>query len=236
MAATFGTIKAEVRTLIIDLPTAVTNLVPNFVNRAMRKLQEGHSFKVMETSVAYTTTLGDRTLGVKPANFKDFRGEPWLITQAGDMRPLTWAADRYGLLLGIDEGSEGVPMALLDGVQVDDGSGSWEVFPLPDGNSDWTSAPAGEYRITVPYWRYLGELGADENTNWFTANAEQYLIYQAASDGFAADWDEERSMFWATKAAEQRADVLRADKRYRLSPVQDLVPHWQGGYSHRLRV
>ena len=98
---------------------------------------------------------------------------------------------------------------------------NFEVFPLPDGQSLYAN---GQYRIVVPYWKYLTALSASSDTNWFTANAEQWIVWKTASEAFFLDWDEERATFWAQKAAGARKEVIDLDKKYRLAGVRELVP------------
>jgi hypothetical protein len=109
----------------------------------------------------------------------------------------------------------------------------FEVYPLPDGLSLYANSSAGEYRIRVPYWKFLPAL-TGSGTNWFTANAEEWIVFEATSDGFFMDHDEQRGTLWAQRASAKWADVLLADKRLRLSPVTHLVPNPNAGGSRMI--
>lgn len=229
---TFGSIKAEVRTIIIDLPTAVTNLVPTLVQRAIDDLQTDHNFRVMDTAATFATVVGVRNLiPAVPADFKEHRRKPYRLEFTGNIQPVYVAPDRTSIITTsfpgnqIDDAANGFPQAILETAHSDTGARSFAVYPLPDGNSDYVD---GEYRIVVPYRRILPALVADGDTNWFTVNAEQYIINRAASDGFAIDWDEERMAIWLQKAESMKAKVIKKDKLSRLAATEVLVPHWQG--------
>lgn len=233
---TFATIKARVLLRVIDAPTAVQTEVPTLINEAMRTLQSRHNFKVMEKIASFTTVEGIRTLGAMPSDFKEFRGEPWSEAFLGAIWPMTVAANVEGTIIGFtgfDPLDTGRPRVLVDSeAPGDDGSRNWEIYPLADGNSDYVN---GEYRIKVPYWRYLPALVADAATNWFTTNAEEYLVFKATAEAFALDWDFQSMAVWETKADVKFKEVVRADKLYRMSAVRDFVP-FQSGNDPRLRL
>jgi hypothetical protein len=218
---TFADLKTEVQTLVIDTPTAVTTLVGNFVNRAIRKLQQKHNFKVMESEIEYQTTSLSRTLGARQGDWKEARGNPYYLSESGSLREMHWASSRANALARYGDNVDfhyGAPRLLVE----NDLSSELEVFPYPDGLSDYTN---GEYRVTVPYWKFVGKLIADGDTNWFCDNAEQWIIYQAVSEAFYANEDENRAATWEKRAMAQYNDVLLADKRRRLAETTTLVPH-----------
>lgn len=229
--ATFAELQARVLVAVIDAPTAIIAAVPGFVNRAITKLQQGHNFKTMERVAAFTTVLSTRSIGAMPSDFKAFNGKPWRVSDSGSVLPLVWGSSHYGTLLGINEESEGPPRSLLDS---DDPTGTgarnWHVYPLPDGNSDYSD---GEYRIKVPYFGYLTALSGSTDTNWFTVNAEDFIVDWAVAQAFAIDWDEQRMAVWLQKMDNERKDVVRVDKQYRLSGGDTLVPLHQGVYQPR---
>lgn len=229
----FLALQTEVRTNIIDLPTAVTNLVPSFINRAMKELQNKHNFKVMETGTGILSTVENtRLLAVVPDNFKEYRGKPIEISAMGGVRELGIAADFQSATLdfGSELGGEAVLATLTGRPEVifrqepssDAGGTSFHVYPLPDGNSLYAN---GEYRIAIPFWKYVIPLAANESFNWFTNNAEEWLIFQATAHGFFADWDEERAAGWIQRAALKLQEVVALDKRLRVSAVDTLIPH-----------
>lgn len=224
---TFSEIQDRVKRRVIDLPDSVTTEVPLFINEAVRRLEERHNFKVMEAETAQLlTTEANHVLAVVPSDYKEARTKPYLVFEDGSTRRLILAASREAVLAALtlsDPDDEGEPQVLLDAEPSDDdNTRNFEVYPFPDGASDFTG---GEYRIVVPYWKFLATLSAGTDTNWFTSNAEGYLVNKASAEAFALDWDEERSVFWETKAAGDFQATLNLDKRSRLGAVDTFVPH-----------
>lgn len=231
--ATFGELNTRVRTQVIDLPTAVTNNVPLYVRAGVNKLQTKHNFWVQDAQQDYITVLSTRLLGVVPANLKEWRSAPWMVTFDGRTRPLTLQLPSEGIYPDINETDTNYPLVLTVGLSTDDnGSRVVNVYPLPDGGSDYTD---GEYRIKLPYVKYLAALSADGDTNWFTVNAEEYIFHFATALAFEADWDYEHAAAELELAKVEFNDVVMRDKHLRMSQVNELVPHWRGQNSSALR-
>jgi hypothetical protein len=111
-----------------------------------------------------------------------------------------------------------------------------EVYPYPDGASDW---PDGNYRIQIPYWAYTPPLVASGDTNWFTRDGPgvEYIVAAASMMCFEMDWDEARATFWRTKAFGPKWDggsvqmlgglgrlLLNLDKGLPGTPAKTLIP------------
>ncbi len=233
---TITVIRNRVTTRVIDLPNTVLFEIPHTINKVVRDLQEGHNFKVMETKTgSLSTTSGSHVLAAVPTDMKEQRGLPYLLMNDGSTRDLVMAPNLAAALDVFpfsDANDIGEPKLLLDPEPDDDGVRSWQVYPYPDGNSDWSD---GEYRIVVPYWRYLTELdfGVLEE-NWFTTNAGWFIVFQATAEAFYMDWDEERGQFWEARAQGEMAKVFKSDKRARLGTVRHLAVH-RDVYAPRLR-
>lgn len=234
---TFQTLQDRVLRRVVDAPAAVSAEVPDLLNKAMRTLQELHNFRVMETETAQLlTTVATRPLSaVIPANFKSYRARPYLVKDDGQTRDLLLAANRAAALDAFalnDPNEKGEPKLVLDPEPTDDaGARTWEVFPFPDGLSDWSG---GEYRVVVPYWRFVTALSGNTDENWFTSNAEWYLVFQATAEAFFLDWDEARGQLWATRAGGFAPDgravgefsrVMKQDKLFKLGQVRTLTFH-----------
>lgn len=230
---TFGDIQTRVQSNIIDLPTAVLNQIPTLINQAQRQLQINHNFKIMEALNEPTTTVNTRVLGAVPSDWKEYRGRPWFLKNDGSIVRMIQANSREDIWKAMDEADTNYPMVILQAVESDTlGNGNFWVYPLPDGNSDYTG---GEYRVKIPYWAYLANLVNTGDQNWFTNNADLYLEYRATAEGFAKNWDTAHSAEWATKAAIELKDVVKKDKLLRLSTGSNtLVPLWQGANSPKL--
>lgn len=229
---TYSTIQTRVTRRVIDLPSQVTAEVPTLVNEALRRIQNEHNFKVMEGLLEATTTLQTRVLAAMPPDFKEFRARPWYQRDDGSVWRMEIASKREDIWPDIQVDDENSPLLLVDGAPDSTGARNFEVWPLPDGNSDYTN---GEYRIKVPYWRFLPALVNANDTNWFTVNAEEYLVNKATSEAFALDWDEERMGIYLQKAQIDKQTVINTDKRYRVSGVVAFVPHWRGQNDSNLR-
>lgn len=219
---------------MIDLPSAVVAEVPDLINEAMRELQDDHDFKVMEAETSTLVTVeGTRNLAAIPSDFKKLRDRPYRISNTGKVDELGIAPSRNALQRRFETDEEGFPMWLLDPTRNSAGAANFEVWPLPDGNSDYSD---GEYRIVVPYWRYVPALVNPGDTNWFTTTppAYRYLLFKATAEAFFLDWDEQRGAVWEQKAAAERAKAIKADKLLVLGGHDTLVPY-KGVYEAQLK-
>lgn len=223
----FITIQTRVTRRVIDLPAAVAAEVPTLVNEAIKELQEGHNFKVMEAATAQLlTTAGTHALAAVPPDYKEARGKPYEVLFDGSTRDMIHAANIQSVLDVFtlnDLNDIGAPEVILDPEPEDiENVRSFEVYPFPDSNSDWGD---GEYRVVIPYWKFLPDLVNDGDTNWFTSNAEKWITFRATAEAFVLDWDEERSIFWDARATAERIKVTNRDKLFRLGGVGTLTPH-----------
>lgn len=226
--ASFVEIQNAVKGRIIDLPSYVASDVPRLVNRAVRAIQAKHNFKVMETltSANTDTTAGDsgRVLTTLPTNFKEWRGNPYWVDNDGRVKNMVIYTERSDVTrrFGVDTSTDiGEPEGLLISEPDDDRVANIEVWPLPDGLSQWSD---GEYRIYIPYYRFLPLLSSDSDSNWITDSdqGEEYTIAQATADAFPIDWDEERAAIWSQIAANKRRGCIIEDKQLRLSATDTL--------------
>lgn len=232
--ATYLELQTRVQRLVIDLPAAVTTEVPTLINEVIKAIQDEHNFRVMEAlSADNLTTLSTRVLMAVPSNFKELRDDPYVTPELGKYKHITVAADRSAVLEEYTATDTGEPKVLLRSEPSDElGASNWEVWPLPDGNSDYDD---GEYRVSIPYWRYLTELSADGDTNWFTVKAEEYIIEAAAARAFGLDWDAENMGAHLQLADMHKRRIIKADKMLRAAAVTTLVPHFQGENTPKLR-
>lgn len=241
---TFASIQTRVQNRTIDLPASVQAEIPALVNLAVNKIQEKHNFKVMEGELAFVTNHlagdGGRFLGQTPTSFKEFRnGDPFWIKNDGTVRTIATAQKR-GDVWGpdyLDNADIGFPLAIVmeNGMVATSGDFAinFDVYPLPDGNSDFTD---GEYRIFIPTFNYTAPLVAGGDTNWFTLHAEEWVVAYATSEAMAVDWNFEGEQLWTSRANKFYNDVVLQDKRARLAGVTTLVPHRLGARQSKLRL
>ena len=223
--ADFTTLQDRVNRRVIDLPAAVTAEVNTLINAAIRTLERRHEFKVNEAETVDLLTVADqRTLATAVAsNYLRARGKPRLIEDGGGDKRMAWLSSRQAArdrFTDSDTTETGEPQYLLDPEPDEAGVRTFEVYPFSDSNSDYSD---NEYRIVVPYWRTLAVLSADGDSNWFTTNAEEYIVAQATSEAFLLDWDEERAAVWATRANVHLQEVIGTDKLFRLGGVDTFV-------------
>jgi len=172
----------------------------------------------MEAETAYTTTSAIHTIGQIPSDWKEQRDNAYYLSNIGWTKEILWQPDRLYVnrrWSPNDPNQLGPPRDLLLGEpasadhpdpsnpDVDRSNLNIEVYPFPDGQSDWGD---GQYRIKVPYWRYLPDLSAGGDHNWFTDNAARFIIDHATADAFGLDWDEQREASWRVKALGPRWD------------------------------
>ena len=228
--STFAQVRARVQSYLLDVPTALLSEIPAMVNAVIRRAQEKHNFRVMETTFAdQVTTKEVRKLANKPTDWKESRGDPWYKDVKGSLYQMEWAPSLQDAVRAYDDYptvDKGYPMHLLE-----QDTEFW-VYPYPDGLSDH---PGGEYRITIPYWKFLAALSADSDSNWFTTNAEDFVVYGAVGEGFAFNFDETRHQFWGLtydqrtmrplgKAAVELYRLTRKDRLSKLTRGLTLHP------------
>lgn len=223
--ATFSELQARVARNIIDTPAAVSAAIPTLINGALTKLQRKHNFRVMEATLSVTTDINaspSHLLAALPARWKEWRAEPFDVPYSGRSKPLNVLQTAEDAALLYADEDEGRPRHLLIVEPSDEeGTAAIHLYPAPDGLSLYDD---GEYRIVVPYWRYVTPLVASGATNWFTDNADTWLEYMATSDGFFLDHDEDRALAWATRAQGEMKEIVDADKRSRRAGQPTLIP------------
>jgi hypothetical protein len=208
-------LRNQVKDLIVDLPATVTAYVDDLIREAVKDLQIRHNYRVMRASHSTTTVFGSHSAGTLPGNWKEPRRNPWFITFAGDEKEIDWVGQEedelFRLYATTDPTSKGSPRHLFARSSDETGTLQLEVYPYPDGLSDWTASPAGEYRLYIPYYKFLNNLELDADTNWFTANATRFIVEQAAGHGFLKNWDEQRAAVHFQAATVYERVIRRQD-------------------------
>lgn len=225
MTATFSSIQTRVQARLIDVPAPVVAEIPQLINDAYKRLQKRHKFKVMEQLLTATTVFNTRNLVAMPAGWICWRDKPWYTNNDGTEMPMQWATSHWSLLGGFGTQDIGYPQFTHVPEVTSDSAGNIvaqiEVWPLPDGGSDYSD---GQYRITIPWFGYLPALSGANDTNWLVDRGELALVYDAVSHGFPVNWDESRAAYWASLAEPEIQRVIKEDKLMRLSGFKELFP------------
>lgn len=239
--ASFSTLQTRITNRLIDAPPNVIASVPDFINLAMRDLMDDTNFPVMKAVTQFNTVQNTRALGVMPGDYKERRGEAYWLDQVGKPLFMRWYTSHEGAIrrfspqelktTGIQLTDVGQPQQLTIATPLSasgstvDGPQNVEVWPLPDaGGFDLSGdGVTPTYTIYVPYWRYLTPLSQPNDTNWFTENCEQYIMYQALGHSFMADWDEQRAAGQFALAAQYATKIKRKAANEAASPMQGMA-------------
>lgn len=225
----YQSLQDDVQAILIDSPSAVTSRIARLVNTGKKRIQELYNFEVMKAEHAVNTTLNTRILAAVPSDFKGFRGEPYFLRNDGTQQPIGIATDRAHILRAYGNADTSFPQYLLRSEPTNSlGATNWEMWPLPDGNSDYTAAPAGEYRVKIPYWKFLPDFVNAADQDWLSNNAEWAIIYFAAARGFELDWDAEQNASYIAKGKAELEQVKLIDKYQKFSQIDTLIPHYKG--------
>lgn len=212
---TFLELREEVFDNLIDTPTVIQDLAGTYVNRSMRRLQRMHNFKVMEATYSVSTTDATASLGAVPSDWKEPRNRPLLVREDARDKELDWAVNYLDVNRAFAGDVDQEPRVLTFTTDSDTGTMVFTSYPTPDD----------EYDLLIPYWRFLPELSADDDTNWFTVNADEHLVQRATYYGFMANEDERRAEFWKQMALESQSEVVLLDKNAALALSDTLVPY-----------
>ena len=218
--ATLDNIKTRVRDILIDVPSRTEDALERTIVKAVTDIQLDHNFRIMEAEQAYTTVEATRTLGTLPSDWKEARGRPWLrIGEGGVLGTtlifITQSKDDIIANYSIDDPNDkGEPIDIFEASET-----TLEVYPFPDLLSQWDN---GNHRVVVPYWKTLPDLTAPSDTNWFTDNAEDYIVFEAAGNLFAVNWNDERGAIWTARGRAAATLLINVDKRSRLTKAATL--------------
>ena len=230
--ATFSALQTRVQNWLIDTPTHVVNEIPVLITSSIAWLQAQHNFQVMQAQTQFVTSstpaLGasqTHVIGQIPTNWKCQRDvNPYYVLYIGSVRELTWQPNRtmcYRRWNAADVNQVGPPGDLLlgeatnstipdpDNPDLNLTDLNIEVYPFPDGSSDWSD---GNYRINVPYFGFLPQLSAGTDANWFTKDGPQaeFCVANAVWQGFMMMEDEARAQAHMRRALGAQYDGSHA--------------------------
>lgn len=223
---TFGAIQTRVQQLIIDVNAVVTARIEPEILLAQTEIEDAHGFQVMDARHQFLTVLGARSNAAydKPADFLRARSDapPFRMDGAGDKRQIGWilAAGDEDKLYSDNPIDDGDPERLLET------ESAWEIFPYPNQLAlAGTLDSSGNWFIRIPYFKRLATLVNSGDTNWFTDNAEDYLVYRAATRALALNRDWAEAGLYQPQATAQMDRLIRSDKKRRMMKTPLMVPN-----------
>lgn len=230
--ATLAQLRTRIAEHVYDAPAHVNNAkIDEWINRAIKKLQERRNYRVQRATSEFNTVVGNRILAAVPGDWKEPRTDtsPYYRRQLGDTTQMQWGGSEQDVRREFtfnEADDKGAPQWLWVGLPLagDLGAANIEVYPFPDGLSDWTSAPVGEYRVLVPYWKYLPVLSSDGASNWFSVNAEDFIEFYGQWRAFRATWDQTRTNECLQLMRNEERDVWRKNVMEELQGMTTLEP------------
>jgi hypothetical protein len=219
---TFDEIVDTVEAILQDLPDETVNRIPSFVQEAQRRIEDSHGFLVMESSVIFDAVADTAVLGATPVNWRSKMDDPSVIDGFGKDSLIRWVQQGNEIVENYNHEDPlmiGKPEALLET------AGAIVVYPRPDALNPVGPVYAdGLWRVRVPYWAREATLSPSLQQNWFTANADRFLINHAASQGFLMNRDYPEYARWEGEALLEKRRLVNFDKRARLPRQISFIP------------
>lgn len=214
--ATLQGLRSEVEVWLRDLPADTATAIPQLINEAIRELQRKHNFRCMEALASFVTTFQSNALGVI-SDYKEPRAKPYWVDYDDSTNSMDWQPSLDFLIQRYQNDSTGAPAYVFVSGMDAVGAATMQVYPKADGISQW---PDKEYRLFLPYWKYLPALVVGTDTNWFTVFAEKYIRLHAVGWGTLLNIDEARGATYLRAAEGEASRLISADKRERVAQPQ----------------
>ena len=212
-------LQTRVNKIIIDDDTDTLDRVVPEIQKAQREIEDlSYMFVAQEATIGTDppSIVGDQGLVAVPSNWISPRGQPFrLVGGSGDdnldlvLPALEWIGLDSELLkmYPADPGhasARGIPRFLA---YDENESKQIRIYPVPDI----------VYTHRILYWKRLVTLSSGSTTNWWTDNAEDYLVY--VSSARVLDFNEqfERSIKYEIRARGEQDRLKKQDKRRRYS-------------------
>lgn len=221
--ATFVQLQDRVKRRIIDLPADTVLEIPGLINEAIRAAERRHNFRAMKADQEFVTANLNHILGTL-TSFKEVREKPWVRYNDGGQRNIDFAVSEEDLNKIFSRNStldKGRPQFVFQASVDQNNTATFEVYPYPDQTSDWAG---GNWRVNIPYWKFLPDLSLSSDTNWFTNNAVEFVTDFATGLAFEFNEDEGRADRYFARAGADLKLLMRVDKNSYLPRVNTLVP------------
>lgn len=224
--ATFATLKTKVQRRVADVTVGLTAEIGDLINEARIEVMDRTNFSWMKAEVDFTTLLNTRTLGVTPADWKQWRERPyWVEDNQGQTHQMLSVRSEATAEDAVETERVGSPQYLVRGMETPTtDASSLLIYPLPNGLSDYSD---GEYRVKVPYYKYLALMTADgdEDAMSLDAGLVRFIIDWACKLAYELDWNEKRASYYEGTAEKTWARMKRRNGLKVLSGINTLVPH-----------
>jgi hypothetical protein len=212
---TFDEIVDAVEAILQDLPDETRAMIPYWVKEGQRRIEDSHGFLSMESGAIFTAAADTAVLGARPADYRSALDDPYLIDGFGRDTRLRWiqqSKDIIDQFSGIDD-----PLMTGRPKAIEETADAFIVWPRPDALSPVGSVYTdGLWRIGIPYWKRHATLGGEIQNNWWTDNADRYLMNHAASQGFLMNRDYPEHARWEGETLLEKRRLVNFDKRARL--------------------
>ncbi len=185
----------------------LSSQIGDFINIAIRKIENSpkHNFKYMKSYATGPFVSGDYTLAY-PTRYKAIQAFYVLDTNNKyirlDKQTLSHALSRWPY---ISEFKDFPEMAADD-----------------DANSQFIIRPTIDqtYTYNLYYYAYSAELSGDTDTNWWTDNYWEVLMYRALHEASMFVKDVNEAQIWMTKFDEAFGDIVdvQIDNEWEGSP------------------
>lgn len=223
---TFGELKTRLQRWVIDSNTGLTAETSALVVKGWKEVQKRHNFHIMQAEVSATTSITTTVLASAPSNWKERRGDPWLVDASGNTTPISWAPSKNEMIKQFETSNTttgtGQPAFILEAANSDEVSPpNLEVYPLPNVLSDYSD---GNYRIVIPYWKYLSQPSDSADTDWLMQNVDWVILFHALAHAFWLNWDPENAALWEQKAEAELKKEKILEKKTRVSRSGILTP------------
>lgn len=205
----FGQLKTKVADYLNR--NDLTSIIPDFINQAMHRIEREHNFNCMQARI--TGTLTDDTIS-EPVRFKEV--DALFLNINGALRRLT--KDSYGHMLSIyPSGSlaKETPLLFARLTSVS----KFYMRPYPDS----------AYSYEMIYYAYTADSSSDSDTNWWTNNAWEALLYGALLEAMPYVADDTRLAIWLQIYNEKITRIISNDKNEMFSGPQALTSDYIGG-------
>ena len=201
---TYTSLVADV-TLYLERSDAQTiNQIPSFINLAESIISDELKILGQQETVSATMVQGTPVIA-KPTRWR--KTTSFNITVAGERKPLLLRKYEYLRNYWPNPTTEGEPLFYAD-YDFD----NWLIAPTPDA----------AYAFEVLYYEKIQPLDATNQTNWFTINAPQAMLYGTLLQAMPFLKNDDRVQLWQA-LYQQAMDVLVAEDKLRVADRQAIA-------------